>query len=473
MPHPLIRSALALAMLAVSCAPAAAAPSPATSQTSPPTAEVAVAAPTTAAPPAVAAPVTPSLAAEAAPAATTAPPPTAPVVVQSPAAPAEFSGDLAKRHVDALAADIGSRPAGSANQARAGQYVLDQLRQLGYQAELQPFQVSQYDDRGSSLSVAGPLGRSILANTLQHSPAGVVEGELVEAGLGRPGDFSPSAVRGKIALIERGDIRFSQKVENVAQAGAVGAVIYNNEPRNFSGSLAATASIPAVSASQEDGESLLAQLRRGPVTVRLEVDATLEPRTANNVIGVRPGGPETIVIGAHLDSVSAGPGANDNGSGTAVMLELARVLAARPSPFTIKFVAFDAEEIGLLGSGHLVSQLTEAERRSIRAMINLDMVGVGEQPRFGGSEELTRPAFAVAASLGQPAQSIGDGLNGASDHASFLRAGIPALFLYRSNDPNYHSPNDLAEYVDPANLDFAGRVVLGVLDSVQPGRAQG
>ena len=152
------------------------------------------------------------------------------------------------------------------------------------------------------------------------------------------------------------------------------------------------------------------------------------------------------------------------------MLELARVLAAQPSSFTLKFVAFDAEEIGLLGSAHLVGQLGEGEKRATRAMINLDMVGVGTQPHLGGSEELTRLAFPIAARLGQPARALGDGLNGASDHASFIRAGIPALFVYRSDDPNYHGPGDRAELVDPANLEFAGQLVLGVLDTLEGAR---
>ena len=385
-------------------------------------------------------------------------------------APVDFSGLQAKLHVDVLAGEIGSRPAGSEAQGRAQQYVLEQLRALGYEAELQPFPITYYDDRGATLTIAGALGSTPAASTLAYSPGGTVEGELVDVGLARPGDFHPGGLRGKIALIRRGSIRFSEKVENVAAAGAIAAIIYNSQPGNFSGSLASSSSIPAVSLSLEDGEALAGQVARGSVAARIVVDAAIEQRTAANVVGTRPGGPRTIVIGGHLDSVPAGPGANDNASGTAVMLELARVLAARPSPYTLKFVAFDAEEIGLLGSAHMVGQLGEAERRAVRAMINLDMVGVGDQPLLGGSEELTRLAFPIAAGLGEPARPLGDGLNGASDHASFLRAGIPAIFLYRAEDPNYHSPADRTEYVDPANLDHAGRLALGVLDALDGAR---
>ena len=469
---------LALVAFAFACAPAATSavqtpPAPAAAETSAAPATATIAAPEV---PTQGVATSPATAAPSAPAEHAAPTAVAQIAPATAddrpasAATADFSGLQAKLHVDVLAREIGSRPAGSEAQARAAQYVLEQLRGLGYEAELQPFPITYYEDRGASLTVAGAAGGDPAATTLVYSARGMVEGELVDAGLGRAGDFSSDAVRGKIALIQRGGIRFAEKVDNVAAAGAVGAVIYNSQPGNFSGSLAAAASIPAVSLSLEDGQALAGRLGRGPVTVRLAVDAAVEQRAATNVVATRPGGPQTVVIGGHFDSVSAGPGANDNGSGTAVMLELARVLATRPSPYTLKFVAFDAEEIGLLGSAHMVGQLSDAERRATRAMINLDMVGVGDQPRVGGSEELTRLAYPISAALGQQARPLGDGLNGASDHASFLRAGIPAIFLYRAEDPNYHSPADRAEQVDPANLEYAGRLVLGLLDALDAGR---
>src|SRR5262249_56768081 len=109
-------------------------------------------------------------------------------------------------------------------------------------------------------------------------------------------------------------------------------------------------------------------------TSHVGVDASVAQSTGANVVAVRQGGPKSIVIGGHFDSVPAGPGANDNGSGTATTLELARVLAQAPTQFTLRFVAFDAEEIGLLGSSHYVAQLSDAERPSIVAVINLDLV---------------------------------------------------------------------------------------------------
>jgi aminopeptidase YwaD len=170
------------------------------------------------------------------------------------------------------------------------------------------------------------------------------------------------------------------------------------------------------------------------------------------------------VVGAHFDSVPAGPGANDNGSGTATVIELARYFAQRDYPYTLYFVAFGSEEIGLRGSRHFVDALPEAERQGLRAMLNLDMVGVGQQARFSGSGELVDLARDAADALGIAGYRASRTAGASSDHESFQRAGVPILFLHRSDDPNYHSPRDRAEFVDPAYLAQAGQVAISVLE---------
>jgi Iap family predicted aminopeptidase len=378
-----------------------------------------------------------------------------------------FSGSAAHQHVDALSVGIGSRVAGSPSQSKTHQYLLTQFQALGYQTELQPFTITAYQDRGSAVRIGGASGQSVSTNTLQYSIGGAVEAEIVEAGLGRDEEYEDAGARGKVVLVTRGDTRFVDKVSAAARAGAVAVIIANNQPGNFNGSLIGMSSIPAVSVSQADGATLRQVARAGGATVQVEVDASTEQSTGVNVVATRPGGEQTLVVGGHIDSVAAGPGANDNASGTAVVLELARVMASRPTPYTLQFVGFDAEEIGLIGSSHFVSQLSEAQKRSIVAMINLDMVGVGSESRVGGSEHLVGLAQAAAGRAGLSVGLLGE--NGGSDHASFTRAGIPGLFIHRTNDPNYHSPNDRSEYVDPANLQIAGQLALDVIASLERG----
>ena len=401
-------------------------------------------------------------------------PPAAASPPQAQTAPVAFSGTRAHQDVDVLAAQIGSRPAGSDSYEQAVRYAVYQLQQAGYAPTLQTFPVETYVDRGSTLQLPDQ-GEAVVATTLQYSVGGQVEGRLVDAGLGRPEDIGGVDLQGKVALIKRGGLRFSDKVANTAAAGAVGAVVYNDSPGAVQGTLADRQPIPAATVSGADGQRLLDRLAAagGELVARLTVDGAIEQRSATNVVAEQAGeepNAGTVVFGAHLDSVAAGPGANDNGSGSAVVLELARVLAERHAALGLRFVLFGAEELGLFGSQHYVQGLSPAERSATRAMINLDMVGVGQAWRLGGTDELVQLGLGATSAMGERALPLHGSLASASDHASFLAAGVPALFIYRVEDPNYHTAADRAELVDAAALEQAGTIALHVLDALAAGQ---
>jgi Zn-dependent M28 family amino/carboxypeptidase len=388
--------------------------------------------------------------------------------------PPSFDGDAARQQVDALAVQIGSRPAGSHAYDQAVTYAVDQLVRWGYAPSLQTLPVSTYDDRGSQLDVTSADGTTVHvpAATLQNSIAGQLHAPLVAAGQGQPSDFAVVDARGKVALVQRGVQRFSEKVANAAAAGAVGVVVYNDAAGEVQGVLATAQPIPAATIAADSGQHLLAMLASGPVSANFSVDGETEQVSATNVIAELPGAqPDavTVILSAHLDSVPAGPGANDNASGSAVVLELARELAQRSAaerPVTVRFALFGAEELGLYGSRYYVQSLSEADRRAVRADVNLDMVGVGDAWRFGGTEDLVQLALGAATDLGQRALPLHGALAGASDHASFLDAGVPAVFVYRVEDPNYHTAGDVAFLVDPRALSQAGTIALAVLEGV-------
>jgi aminopeptidase YwaD len=420
--------------------------------------------PTVAASPAATAALQPALQASPQPAfAPSGSPAAAPAI---PTNAAGFSGERAYQDVQALSEQIGSRVAGAPAQDLAADYIAQQLQAAGLDVERQPFTFTAFQDRGSSLEVLTPERFTVQTRTLAYSGSGALQGELVDVGLARPGDFDPASVQGRIALAKRGETQFREKVATLASAGASGVIIANNASGNFSGSLGASAGLPTVSVSMEDGEQLARLAARGPTSVSLTVSVEIAERTALNVIGNRPGTNGTIVIGGHFDSVAAGPGANDNASGTATVLELARATAARDYPFALRFVAFGAEEVGLLGSAHYVRQLSAAERAATFAMLNLDMVGVGDRVQFGGDAELVERATRLAAERGVRAGQLRGGAGSGSDHASFLAAGVPALFVYRGEDPNYHTASDRAEFVRPEHLASAGELVLAVLEEL-------
>jgi aminopeptidase YwaD len=322
--------------------------------------------------------------------------------------------------------------------------------------------------------VSDPNGtrQHVAADTLQYSIGGQIQAPLVAAGLGQSDDFASVDAHGKIALVKRGASRFSDKVATAAAAGALGVIVYNDGPGRLQGTLAAPEPVPAATISGDAGLQLVNLLQSGPLSASLNVDADTRQSSGTNVIAELPGsrpGAGSVVFSAHLDSVPAGPGANDNGSGSAVVLELAHALAQRsPSerPMTVRFALFGAEELGLDGSQYYVANLSDAERQALRADINLDMVGVGDQWRFGGSNDLVQLALGAANDLGQRALPLTGSLSGASDHASFLAAGVPAVFVYRVEDPNYHTAGDVAALVDPDALGQAGTIALSVLDQL-------
>jgi aminopeptidase YwaD len=368
------------------------------------------------------------------------------------------SGDQAYHHLLVLGQDTGSRPAGSDAERQAAQYISQQLATYGYQTQVQEFTFEYYVEKVPALEVVAPTPLSLNPRALRLSVAGEVTAELVPAGLGRPQDFPPEGLKGRVALIERGELSFSDKVTNAAANGAAAVVIYNNVEGPFRGELQEESSIPALSLSQAEGHQLQALLEEGPLTVHLFAQSGQETKTSQNVIGRPPQDDCQVIVGAHYDSVAAGPGANDNASGSATLLEIARVLDLRGQEEGVCFVAFGAEEPGLFGSRHFVTTLTSQGQPSPQAMVDLDMVGVGAEWQLMGSPSLVEKIDQGAAALGLdpvPTESSFD-----SDHVSFIEASIPAVLIYRFEDPRQHTESDRAEFVQPQLLEEAAKLTL-------------
>lgn len=380
----------------------------------------------------------------------------------------EPSGELAFQHVEALAVEIGPRPAGSDAETEAARYIADQLRSYGYVVEEQTFEFSDEFGREASIRVTAPEPQPLGTSAFTGSTAGSVQAELVYTGLGRPEDFPPEGLEGAVALLRRGEIYFIDKVRNAVAAGASAAIIFNDTAPFFEGSLGAQTTIPVVSLSGEDGERLVALLEQGPVEVSIETGPPLV-RTSRNVVG-RPAGDRCeTVSGAHFDSAPEAPGANDNASGTATVLELARTVAARDMPGDHCFVLFGAEEIGLVGSRHFVEALDEAEREELDVMLNFDMTGVGEEwlvigsPDFADMASLAAAGASIEARVSEPPNRL------TSDHQSFLNANLPAVWVYRITDTLLHTPQDTADRVQPDSLEEAATIGLLLLEEIAGG----
>jgi aminopeptidase YwaD len=404
------------------------------------------------------------------PAPTSSPPPT-PTAPAPTAGAGSFigatqpSGELALQHVEALAVDIGPRPAGSDAEIEAARYIGDQLRSYGYVIEEQTFEFTSELSREASFRVLIPETQDLESSAFTGSAAGHVEGKLVFARLGRPEEFPPGGLQGSVALLRRGELYFSDKVRNAVEAGASAAVIFNDSPDFFEGGLGGEGAIPVVSISGEDGERLLALLEQAPVEVSVEVGPPVEA-TSRNVIGRPASGRCETVAGGHFDSVPQGPGASDNASGTATVLELARTVAARHLTGDHCFVLFGAEELGLLGSRHFVEALDEVERHELRAMLNFDMTGVGESWLLIGSPELVALGTQAAVGAGIEARPSEQPESLGSDHQSFLDAGLPAIWVFRVTDTLLHTPQDTADRVQPHQMEEAATLGLLLLEKL-------
>ena len=175
-----------------------------------------------------------------------------------------------------------------------------------------------------------------------------------------------------------------------------------------------------------------------------------------------------LIVGAHLDTVPQAPGAEDNASGTSVMLELARVAATERTRLPVVFVAFGAEEPRgdgddwhHFGSQEYVAQMSPAERRNLVAMVSLDRVGVGSVvPVCGGGltdGPVVRDLQRAARRAQVPTFSC-DEVNQSSDHWSFERAGLPAARLGSTAYAGYHNEGDVPSVVQPRQLKRVGEL---------------
>ena len=307
-------------------------------------------------------------------------------------------------------------------------------------------------------------------------------------------DFSGLA---DIALIQRGTCPFADKAINAEAAGAEAVIIFNqgdtpDREGLIIGTLGAleVVDIPVVGASFADGSALA----EAGSTAFVDVDPP-EPRPQVNVIAELPGrnAGNVVMAGAHLDSVQQGPGIQDNGSGSAVLLEAAQVLAKLRPHNTLRFAWWGAEEDGLLGSAAYVDGLSVEERERIALYLNFDMVGSpnhifmiydGDESGFPAPVPVPEGSVAIEdlfesffTSQDEPYDDAE--FSGRSDYEAFILNGIPAGGLFTGAevvkspeqaaiwggtageqfDPCYHLACDTFDNVNLHALDVNGDAV--------------
>jgi Zn-dependent M28 family amino/carboxypeptidase len=378
----------------------------------------------------------------------------------------------------------GTRASGTPGYDASVQYVARTLRRSGYTVRLQSFEFPFFRELGAAtLAQVTPTAATYETATFTYSGSGDVTGTLVPveptipppatpgtttSGCSRD-DFPDAPAGPAIALVQRGTCNFQVKAANAQAKGYEAVVIFNEgQPGRtevLSGTLGEPFTIPVVGASFADGSALVTAAAAGPVTVRVATSTESRVATTQNVIADSPRGKtgQTVVVGAHLDSVVEGPGINDNGSGSATILEIAQEMAelkyTKNLQRQVRFAFWGAEELGLLGSTHYVENLSESQLDTIYANLNFDMVGSPNYVRFvydgDGSGSATAPAGPPGSGEiesiftdyfeSQDLASEPTEFNGRSDYGPFIAVGIPAGGLF-SGAEGVKTPAQAAEY---------------------------
>ena len=337
----------------------------------------------------------------------------------------------------------GVRTAGTPGYTASVDYVVDQLRSFGYSVTTPVAEMSIFRELpGSTVDVDG--GPSFAAGDDFHAMIYSGGGDLtapIEEVTGGEGGCEPSDFdgfeRGAIALVPPGGGCFRrQVVVNAQSAGAV-AVISPNPAWEEGQAMRPTLifpdgiQIPALAAIGSMGDALQDAATAGE-DVHIRVTTEIEPTFVHNVVAETPGDPTRVAMfGGHLDSVHDGPGINDDGSGVAALLEMARAVAGGVDGGRIRFAFWAGEEYGLYGSRAYVTSLSPDEVSALAGYLNLDMLGSLNAVPFvyddgqaaPGSEQITEFLVQALEAAGTGAERMD--LGGSSDHFSFEQAGIP------------------------------------------------
>jgi Zn-dependent M28 family amino/carboxypeptidase len=409
-----------------------------------------------------------------------------------------------------LCDEIGNRWAGSPSEHAAGEYIQSKLIAYGLQnVRLEPVQFGAWERGEAVLRMTQPVEKAFSCVALPYCPAGEIEAELIDVGDGEEEDFARlgDAVRGKIAVsaaetnpVGRPSGKLSHRTDKLARAvaaGAIGFVFVNQNPGllHITGGIGAAGGKPAaiigIGVSWETGSAILRLAKKGEgARLHIRTGGRFFENTSYNVVGEIPGSTnpdELVLAGAHYDGHDISQGALDDGAGTVVCLEAARVLAALPREAigrTIRFILFCGEEVGLFGSwAYTAAHAAESDRT--RFMLNLDTAGRGK----GGSESLQLtgapdliPYFQEHSRAAKYDYPVNHRFQSHSDHFPYALRGIPSATLSSPDDKSSlvgrgwgHTEADTVDKATLRGLQMASVLTARVLfqvatDAEFPGR---
>lgn len=360
--------------------------------------------------------------------------------------------------LEALAAEIGVRTAGSPAAEAAAERIAEAFRALGLEPRLQEFPLLGYEPEEPELEVDGermatgpclyahptsPEGVEGRIRLIGEQPRGLVEGDAAPA-------FAVEDSRGR-------------EVGRIYANPVVGGAIPFVSLQHLQITVGPTAFV-----SVEDGERLR---RLEGARARLVVRGRFLPglRDRNVLAELHGESDETVVVSAHFDSVWHGPGAIDNASGVEALRRVAERLVGQRLRRSVLFAAFGAEELGLVGSRYFVYEAKlRGELDRIVGVVNLDCVAHGDRLELMvGPDELRGRALEQVRQLGldqrYPLKVIGP--EKGTDHYWFAQEGIPAVSVLHFPYPEYHLPAERLELVSERKLEDAVDLAAALVES--------
>ena len=360
----------------------------------------------------------------------------------------------------------GNREPGTAGYTQSVDYVTAKLRREGFAVSTQSFQFNYFERLAQTLTVNGT---AVPINIIDYSPSTPVGGvtapiAVVPANVSTApgctiGDYAKVGATGKIVLVERGGCTFAVKEQIAAQAGAVAEIIYNNVPGPLRAALSdpSQGHIPAGSVSQADGQTLAAE---PGATLSLELRSFQQVRTSSDLVAqTRTGNPHNVVlINGNLDSIG-GAGENDNATGTAAMLQIARHLGAWPRVTNaVRFVFTSAQEYSFAGAAAYLASLTVAQKQDIALDLNAEMIGSPNTAYFvldglpgAGSAAITQQFYSYFNATGVTTEAAP--LSGRWDYNAFVGDGIPTGGVFTGADST-KTPAEVAKWGGTAGIPF-------------------
>jgi aminopeptidase YwaD len=394
----------------------------------------------------------------------------------------EIKGKNELEHIKRISR-IGDRFVGTEGDRKVIRHIRKEFKDLGLEIRETKIKVPTFIELKEPVLRVEATGEQFAAIPPYFSLSTTEEGiraEVVFVGEGEEEDYKGVGVQGKLVLIIETGLGFSKFwlgtfAERAAQHGAVGLIVIHPMPWPYRMSMEAGNSrienrfcakrLPGVCISGVDGAKLMYHMGKGETLVYLNVQTKMEDRESVVISGIKRGTTlpqERIGLIGHRDNGIA-PGANDNLSGSACQLEIARVLSKRKAKRSFEFISSTAEEGVTIGAWNYCQQHREDLKKNMKALVDIDMVGVGgmikqvERGLWPDSRPILQPKWLmkmvdeVAEDLGYCFGRMTAGW-GVAESARFLEVGVPATWFWAPDDPYYHSIHDTFDKINPNSL---------------------